>query len=85
MFRSLKSISYGIVFLFILLSMSCCSRSLFVSSCCSEKGRGFLKKKGSSGRINNRNSNKFERFKGKDKDEFLPSDEKKDPRRRAKF
>jgi hypothetical protein len=84
MFRSRKSICYGIA-LFILLSMSSCSRPLFVSSCCSEKGRASLKKKGSGGRINNRDSDKFERFKGKDKDEFLPSDEKKDPRKRAKF
>jgi hypothetical protein len=55
-----------------------------VTHCCSEKGRVSLKKKG-GGRINNRGSKKFERFKGKDKDELSPSQEKKKPDSQSKF
>jgi hypothetical protein len=84
MFRSLKSICYGIIFLFILLSISSCT-SLFVSHCGPEKGRGSLNKKKDGGKINSRDSKKFERFKGKDPDEVSPSNEKKKPRNQAKF
>jgi hypothetical protein len=56
-----------------------------VSHCGPEKGRGSLNKKKDGGKINSRDSKKFERFKGKDPDEVSPSNEKKKPRNHAKF
>jgi hypothetical protein len=44
MFRSPKSICYGIVFLFVLLSMPACKRPLFVTHW-SAKGNALIKKK----------------------------------------